>query len=1481
MKHCTNLKVVCMALLCLLSTFDGHAQCTLACNDQVQISLDQNGLAVVLPDMMLDGEESTCPGTKTVDVMHPSGAMIGNTIRCEFVGGVLSVQVMDDTTGLYCWGTILVEDKLPPQIICQDTTVNCTANISPDSLGFPLISDNCFQPLDTTYFDNVVISQCTTDYSAVLTRTWHVTDASENISLPCVQTISVVRPSLADVEFPLNFDNVEQPALACPHGDTSLAFTGAPMIDSIPINNLCKISFSYEDLVVGACGFSFSVLRRFTVLDCCSGEIITHDQLIKVEDNHPPVFGCPDTLTFNANGPGCAGTFMLPALPVSDDCSGVVTIRTITPTGTIEDNGGLVFGLPMGQYTVDYEAHDGCGNVSHCEVVVNIEDRTVPVAICDEITQVSLTSGGTANIAATTFDDGSYDECCPVTFLARRMDEPNAPFLPEVILGCDDIGDSTLVVVQVSDCYGNANQCMVSVLTDDKLPPDIVCPPDVAVSCTELLPIPVSVTGEPTAIENCEVADLIFTDFENLNACNTGFIRRRWSVTDVAGFSDHCDQRISLIDNTESSFIFPADTLADCSGPIDSISAGEAMALGDCEAWALNVSDEIFPVDCGLKIFRTYTFLDWCSGLDTSHTQFIEVRDTNPPVWDQPIGSKDTSYVCPGDLVKPGPPTATDYCSPMGAVEVFLVKDTIEFMGCPNRFVRTFTYTAMDTCGNVAEPFFTKIFVNDTIPPTANVPDRFYSCLDEIPLYDVDSVDAFDNCPSPVTVELIVEDTLDNGCTGRVVRTYRITDVCGLTAEISQNFIWADTIPPSANNMTLGPFPCLENVPGPDPATLMAIDNCKDTVLVEHLMDSINVEFCNGVVRRTWRLTDVCGNDTVLTQILTVLDTVAPSMNCPVAVNVPILTETCEVQISITVDAVDNCLGNPVLITNDHGNGGAEASGIFPLGRDTVNFRAVDTCGNSASCAVPINITELIPPTITCGAIISQFDSTGLVVLDIDSLRAAGDIDGVDACTDVTFDLSFDTLDCMLYDSFFVDSLGIAIMPYKLIVADSFNNQDSCFSSIFLSDPLDSCNMDDLLVGGMVTNGQREPLANFETQLIDGNDMTYSMTSEHGWYHFAGVPPGANCMLKPYKNDDLRNGVTTYDLIKISRHILGTGLLDSPYKLIAADANHSGAVSTFDVVLIRKVILFVSHEFPNNNSWRFIKADYEFPDPADPFAEPLPGHAWINNITQDVYDHHFIGIKIGDVNGSASVNFSETAEERSTESITFSTGEQYFQEGTLVEIPVITEDVVSLEALQATLEYDDTKMKFLGILPAELDIKETDYAHPKSGSVTLSWMPHEDTPDGRSLYPDQVVFVLQFKLLEQLDLRKALAMNSTMTQAIAYENGGNPLNVNWRIHDSPHTMEVDAANFVQLLQNQPNPFTNETKVLFYLKEKMPVRLEAVDMAGRKISLINQEMDAGWQEVVTSREELGGGGVYFYQLITPYGSVYRKMVVGDR
>ena len=140
------------------------------------------------------------------------------------------------------------------------------------------------------------------------------------------------------------------------------------------------------------------------------------------------------------------------------------------------------------------------------------------------------------------------------------------------------------------------------------------------------------------------------------------------------------------------------------------------------------------------------------------------------------------------------------------------------------------------------------------------------------------------------------------------------------------------------------------------------------------------------------------------------------------------------------------------------------------------------------------------------------------------------------------------------------------------------------------------------------------------------------------WISYAGFVPAAgyNDEVVPSRNNDPLNGITTYDLVLISKHILGTEPFDSPYKLIAADVNMDGKVTTYDMVLIRKLILGISPQLPHGKSWRFIPQGYVFPNPQNPFNPPIPDRIIVPRTNEFPYGSpHFIGIKMGDVNYSA------------------------------------------------------------------------------------------------------------------------------------------------------------------------------------------------------------------------------------------------------
>ena len=64
------------------------------------------------------------------------------------------------------------------------------------------------------------------------------------------------------------------------------------------------------------------------------------------------------------------------------------------------------------------------------------------------------------------------------------------------------------------------------------------------------------------------------------------------------------------------------------------------------------------------------------------------------------------------------------------------------------------------------------------------------------------------------------------------------------------------------------------------------------------------------------------------------------------------------------------------------------------------------------------------------------------------------------------------------------------------------------------------------------------------------------------------------------------NGVSTLDLVLISKHILGTQVINNPLSLAAADVNDNGIVSVSDLVELRQMILGIRKDFKNNKSWR-------------------------------------------------------------------------------------------------------------------------------------------------------------------------------------------------------------------------------------------------------------------------------------------------------
>ncbi|MEP6794411.1 MAG: HYR domain-containing protein [Saprospiraceae bacterium] len=612
-----------LLLLLLMWQHPGLSQgnCSLSCHG-AQISLGFDCTAKVTVAMIADTSECTGGGFVVYIITLQNDTLPNATVTGAEIGTTLIASVVDTITGNSCWHYITVQDKWKPSLVCKNDTISCLE--LPLFTG-PAVHDNCDPNPQVILINEVATLLCDPLYIKMIVRTYIARDASGNESAPCTMTLLLRRIDFSLIDFPDPRTVALGTALQCdglwadadhdgipdPLDDGIYLGTGVPTIEGYPIYpefmGFCNALTTYEDVVLPQIGCVRKIMRIWTVREWhCTGERDTiYQQLIEIVDNEGPHITCPANFTQTTTGHFCTATILLQPAIVFDDCSPTTHTTVAYPGGFSPTNGGVYVSLPVGQNVITYTAYDQCYNSSTCTMTITVADLTPPVAICDAHTVVSLTLGGPhglTKVPASVFDDGSYDACGPVTFLARRMtscldfdwttggagvDEIPDGYVtsvdqgivlrPKVPFACCDAGAGPIMVqLEVKDASGNVNYCMVEVIVQDKIPPVIFCPTNITVSCDypinidDLDEFGTVVEGsshtnpfciyDPTndlannsgficgvdgyVIDNCGV---IVTEqtYPHLNQCGVGYISRVFTAQDANG-TVTCEQIITV-----------------------------------------------------------------------------------------------------------------------------------------------------------------------------------------------------------------------------------------------------------------------------------------------------------------------------------------------------------------------------------------------------------------------------------------------------------------------------------------------------------------------------------------------------------------------------------------------------------------------------------------------------------------------------------------------------------------------------------------------------------------------------------------------------------------------------------------------------------------------------------------------------------------------------------------------------------------------
>jgi uncharacterized repeat protein (TIGR01451 family) len=1224
------------------------------------------------------------------------------------------------------------------------------------------------------------------------------------------------------------------------------------------------------------CGGSITADADITQFDC--DNVGENTVILIVTDENGNSSTCPAMVTVTDNvAPICIAQGMTIVLVNGmatinpedldngsfDPCGEVVDL-SVDPAVVDCDDIGLIF--------ITLSITDNSGNVTMCNVPVNVVDDVTPECLTQDIT-VALDDTQMVTITGADVDGGSTDDCGEIVDLS---------VVPNTFV-CADLGDN-VVTLTVTDNSNNSSSCTATVTVIDEVAP-ICMTQDITVTIDNGS---VSITPgdiDDGSFDPCgEIVDLSVTPDEF--TCNDiGVSIVTLTVTDMNGNSSTCTAEVTVTD-----IVAPVCVAMDITVILDETSTavitGEDVDGGSSDACGEIVTLVVIPnlFDCddlGDNDVVLTVFDD--AGNSSSCDAVVTVQDTMMPVCMAMdiivlLDENGEVSITPEDIDD----GSTTVCDPF----IELAVDPNQFF-CNDIGENTVTLTVTDGQGNTST-CQAIVTVEDEVDPMITCPaDTIIACdspLDDLSIYGVAT--ATDNCDGDVDIaELQISDL--NVCNvGQIERTFTAIDNEGnsnqcmqtITVGMDGDFISESDITWPMDTVIL--VDCTDINPDSLETGIPEIDTSMATCFIlsiEFVDVSQNPEeTCTDTIQRTWTVVDSCQLDETsgegiftFEQIIIINDTFSPMIET--IMDTTLYVDTLCIASAVLPGSYTDCQGM-VTVTNDSpfadDNNSVDLSGDYEPGEYLVTITAEDGCGNVATAMVNISVLDTIPPVIKCFKPIVDMDDSGMLEFPISEILFGP----TDNCTD--------SLDLTCY---YVDSLGVGdpadtILMYTcenigdnffyMLCIDEAGNESICAGIITINDPNGICdNFNEAVVSGLITTELNNVISDVEVNLME-SEMPYEMTDDDGEYSFPAMPAGGDYEVMPAKDIDPVDGVSTLDVILIQRHILGISLLDSPYKIIAADVNNSASITVRDVLELRKLLLGIYAEFPENTSWKMIDAEYEFPNPADPFMEEYPLSSSVT-LEEGVNSADFIGVKIGDVNDSNDSNgFNSTTPRNNGEELVFNIQLDQNNIEHWVDVRFSSTNFTAIDGFQFTFEFDANAWDFEGINASDIGLVNANLGLDKEhlGIITVSWN------DVQPITLDELsdLFTFRFATTNAV-VSESIDINSKYLISESYILGK-------RKGIDFNLLETGDITDFSLFQNAPNPWNEITSIKFELSEASPVSLKVLDMTGRLLWKYEGEFERGMNEVQLESSDISGTGVFYVEMTVNEMSKRNRMIL---
>lgn len=375
----------------------------------------------------------------------------------------------------------------------------------------------------------------------------------------------------------------------------------------------------------------------------------------------------------------------------------------------------------------------------------------------------------------------------------------------------------------------------------------------------------------------------------------------------------------------------------------------------------------------------------------------------------------------------------------------------------------------------------------------------------------------------------------------------------------------------------------------------------------------------------------------------------------------------------------------------------------------------------------------------------------------------------------------------------------------------------------------------------------------------------------------------------PVKDENPLSGVSTYDLVLISKHILGLENLNSPFQLMAADGNRSNTVTTTDIVELRKLILGIYYQMgeicPQCQSFRFVEANHIFSTPPSNPLIPAP-NGNIKFSSPPGAHATFKAVKIGDVNNSYT-SFVGEAEDRSA--LLLGIAAKAAKTGEQLELPVFVQQATDFVAFQTALRYDPARLSIQGVRWAKAISPDpfhwAAWHSPTPGELRIVWFDAEGKL--AQLPPGSPLFFVQAEALAPLVSTTdvpLLQITEDNIKSEAYAANGARSALRMTVVNDYQARAEWVATSTQLpdwmVSVYPNPAHSAFKITITAPAEGAATLTVFDALGCATAQQSIALRAGSNTLTSAQLPTLPAGQYMLRFDTPFGRQTLRLVKQD-